>query len=810
MGGSNQPKTSTRLSSNDNQSALPTTTESTSWWQLGKVVVAFTVATGAYALSKLVGNIWSSDISLTDSTDQETEKNSDVLLTLENLPNSADSIKLDLYQPNLQLENINLIEDLQDFDPLNYFDIDNIPHHYLPEIVTIATFTIMQTQIPLHLHSETLPISIANNIITYGISHPFQSSALLLSSSNVLGVDASNLQARQTGDGFIVVKDEFRVNDDVIGDQSDPDIVSTQEGDFAVAWDDDIELKIKFYDNQGNIVINEKQLNQDTSGIQDHPKLSTLGTDKLVACWDGDGGDPWDIRGQILFNNGTWIGNGILVNNYTAFDQDDCSISELQNGDFKIVWDSNDPTDTTFQDGDQDGIFQKRYSQDGQAYYTQDQQVNEITLGRQRFPDIKMIGAENHIIAWHVSDNSGYNDIIAKIYDVNDNVIVNETRLNQQQNELQDSVKIIDLFNGNFAGVWESYGQDGNGDSIVTRIFNYTAFPQTDDQVANNFIDGDQRHPTICTMPGYGYVTGWDSEFQNNGTSGVYAQQFFLNGTKFGSEIQIHSQPEFQDEPIVDCYKNKFFVVWESTRQNSTDTDIYGKLFESLLPYEPKSILSFSSASKSTNPTITNNLNTDPLTQPGLTTQNIAQFKVVSNEAIVVEVGASVQITNKNLAVEGNIDPNQIIYGVPNINGVTFVFDNGIETYEVNEFTQEDVNNGWVSLQVDGEGEICDAGLDGIPLEVDDGSGKKDAYTFVLQVETNYESCAINKASHGQIPLKLSAALLIGSIGMLAKRKESNENTNNKTDVAKKTMEKEINEEINFMPTRSHVNTMRG
>ena len=114
-----------------------------------------------------------------------------------------------------------------------------------------------------------------------------------------------------------------------------------------------------------------------------------------------------------------------------------------------------------------------------------------------------------------------------------------------------------------------------------------------------------------------------------------------------------------------------------------------------------------------------------------------------------------------------------------------------------------------MSLQIDGESAICEEGLNGIPLKVNDGTNK-DSYEFIMQVETNYKACTVNEASREQASLSISAALLIGTVGMLASKKQPKENTNNKTNVSEKVIENETKKHINLLPKidHSHTNTM--
>lgn len=102
----------------------------------------------------------------------------------------------------------------------------------------------------------------------------------------------------------------------------------------------------------------------------------------------------------------------------------------------------------------------------------------------------------------------------------------------------------------------------------------------------NIFTTNWQRVPQVQELTDGKFVVVWDSNTQDGSGLGVYGQVFNADGSKFGSELQIHEYwQNAQREPQIAALRDGgFVVVWEDESGGfgaGSGTDIVGRLFSS-------------------------------------------------------------------------------------------------------------------------------------------------------------------------------------------------------------------------------------
>ncbi len=99
----------------------------------------------------------------------------------------------------------------------------------------------------------------------------------------------------------------------------------------------------------------------------------------------------------------------------------------------------------------------------------------------------------------------------------------------------------------------------------------------------NNFVAGDQDVPQVAIDQNGNYVVVWQSNGQDGGGKGIYAQLFNSNGVKSGPEFLVNeSTAGNQVEPSVAMDKNGNFVIaWTGKGDNGADSKaVYTRLFD--------------------------------------------------------------------------------------------------------------------------------------------------------------------------------------------------------------------------------------
>ncbi|MCD6459482.1 PEP-CTERM sorting domain-containing protein [bacterium] len=157
---------------------------------------------------------------------------------------------------------------------------------------------------------------------------------------------------------------EFRINTYTTNYQFASSITSNGQN-YLVTWHsygqdgDGYGVYGQLIDSNGNFIGAEFLINTYTTRGQVSTAVASNGEDYLIT-WNsyGQDGDGYGVYGQFIGSNGNFIDNEFLISTYTTSDQSTPSVA--YNGhDFLVTWESS------YQDGDSDGIYGKFISYDG-------------------------------------------------------------------------------------------------------------------------------------------------------------------------------------------------------------------------------------------------------------------------------------------------------------------------------------------------------------------------------------------------------------------------------------------------------------
>ncbi|MFL5330324.1 MAG: RHS repeat-associated core domain-containing protein [Gemmataceae bacterium] len=144
-------------------------------------------------------------------------------------------------------------------------------------------------------------------------------------------------------------------------------------GNFVVTFDDDSlssdsEVYCQRYDASGSAQGSLIQVNTYTTNSQELPAVAMDTDGDFVVTWasDGQDGSNYGIYAQAYQRDGTTAGSNFRVNVYTTNSQYVPAVASDTEGNFTFAWESYG------QDGNQFGIYSRRYSVDGLSPYLQD------------------------------------------------------------------------------------------------------------------------------------------------------------------------------------------------------------------------------------------------------------------------------------------------------------------------------------------------------------------------------------------------------------------------------------------------------
>ncbi|PKL76432.1 MAG: hypothetical protein CVV27_10295 [Candidatus Melainabacteria bacterium HGW-Melainabacteria-1] len=133
--------------------------------------------------------------------------------------------------------------------------------------------------------------------------------------------------------------------------------------------------------------------------------------------------------------------------------------------------------------------------------------------------------------------------------------------------------------NGNFVMVWQSYGQDGDGEGVYAQRFNSSGHALGDEFRVNQSTTGDQKFPDVAMSTNGSFVITWQSG--QSGDVDVYGRFYSNDGEAIGNEMRINtSTGGDQSEPKVASNSLNYIFTWTSEDSDGSQEGVYAKAYE--------------------------------------------------------------------------------------------------------------------------------------------------------------------------------------------------------------------------------------
>ena len=147
--------------------------------------------------------------------------------------------------------------------------------------------------------------------------------------------------------------------------------------------------------------------------------------------------------------------------------------------------------------------------------------------------------------------------------------IGSEFNVNTVFNGNQASPAVASDADGDFVVVWESFGQEGPGNSsagIHARRFSATGVPLGEEFQVNTFTASAQREPSVAMDADGDFVVAWQSNDQDGEGYGVYAQRFDAAGNRLGGEFRANSFTAGNEgsPAVATDAPGNFLIAWEA------------------------------------------------------------------------------------------------------------------------------------------------------------------------------------------------------------------------------------------------------
>lgn len=381
--------------------------------------------------------------------------------------------------------------------------------------------------------------------------------------------------------GLFAPSAEFQISSSVTSAQMAFHLASDPAGNFVVAWQtkakdaNDWELYARRYGGDGIERGGEFQLNTYTPENQFVPRIAMDNFGNFAIAWESKGqdGSGYGVYCRRYNSEGVSQGDEFQVNTTTVEVQNDPSIAMAADGDFIIVWASNDENLV--------GIYGQRFDPAGNRVGGEFQ-INTFTDGNQKKAFVSSDANGNFAVVWESDgqDGSGKGVFVRRFNEAGF-PLGNEFQVNTYTAEDQFDTWINLNPHGELVVVWSSRGQDGSGLGIYGRRYNASGDPLGDEFQVNTFVAGDQEQPSISSDVNGNFIVVWESDGEDGSGKGVYGQCYDATGKTLGREFQVNIySTNHQFGPSVTYNSSgSFVVVWTSFGQDGYTEGVYGRIY---------------------------------------------------------------------------------------------------------------------------------------------------------------------------------------------------------------------------------------
>lgn len=377
------------------------------------------------------------------------------------------------------------------------------------------------------------------------------------------------------------IGDQFQVNTYLTGHQQRPAVALDSNGDFVVVWHSDgssgsdtssLSIQAQRYDSAGTAQGFQFQVNSDTGSGQARPAVAVDSDGDFVVVWDSNDINGSDteisIQGQRYNSAGMAQGSQFQINSYTTGDRVRPAVALDSDGDFVVVWESNGSSggDTSLY-----SIQGQRYNSAGTAQGSQFQ-VNGYTTNQQRYPSVSMDSNGDFVVVWQSNGSSGsdnnFSSIQAQRYNSVGITQGSQFQVNSYTTNSQQFPAVALDNDGDFIVVWDSGGSSG-GDSSLYSIqgqrYNSAGTAQGSQFQINTYTTGSQFYSAVSLDSDGDFVVVWQSNGSSNGDTDSYSiqgQSYNSAGIAQGLQFQINSYTTLQQaNPAVALDNDGDFVV---------------------------------------------------------------------------------------------------------------------------------------------------------------------------------------------------------------------------------------------------------
>jgi hypothetical protein len=349
-------------------------------------------------------------------------------------------------------------------------------------------------------------------------------------SSDAQDGDRTGVFGQRLDDMGALVGNEFMVNTTTYLSQTRPDAASDQSGNFVVVWQSDLQdgdnsaVVGQRFDNTGSKVGTEFIVNNQTAGSQFNPHVGRADDGRFVVIFVDRAGLDGDSRGifaRLYDDEGDPVDDQFQVNSYTAGSQDYPDASMAPDGSFVVVWTA---ASDTAQDGDGQSIVGRRFDASGSPA-GDEFIVNSYTTGNQLNSWVESTSDGGFVVTWEAAGDQDGDSIgvFARRFDSTGTPLGDEFQVNGFTTGLQFDGRPAPQPDGGLVITWTSRDQDGDNGGVFARSFDAAGTGSADIPV-NTTTAGNQNGNAVATTGSF--LVAWTSDDQDGDGDAVIARYF--------------------------------------------------------------------------------------------------------------------------------------------------------------------------------------------------------------------------------------------------------------------------------------------
>jgi hypothetical protein len=321
----------------------------------------------------------------------------------------------------------------------------------------------------------------------------------------------------------------------------------------------------------------EFQVSTYTTSFQSRPAVAADSDGDFVVVWNSNQDGSGDgIFGQRYTSAGAAVGSEFQVNTYTTSAQYNPAVAADSDGDFVVVWNSG-------QDGSDSGIFGQRYTSAGAAVGSEFQ-VNTYTTSYQFRPAVAADSDGDFVVVWGSFPGQDGSDsgIFGQRYTSAGAAVGSEFQVNTYTTSAQYRPAVAADSDGDFVVVWGSYGQDGSVRGIFGQRYTSAGAAVGSEFQVNTYTTHTQYTAAVAADSDGDFVVVWNS-YQDGSSFGIFGQRYTSAGAAVGSEFQVNTYTtDGQVDPAVAADSDgDFVVVWTDYGQDGSGYGTFGQRYTS-------------------------------------------------------------------------------------------------------------------------------------------------------------------------------------------------------------------------------------